>query len=206
MKELEPAMRRNVASRARRRTHRREGQEQQGPPTGVRWGTDREAGSWWGLYFEMKRSRPNSRSSGSPVLATTTQGPKSGMIARRADYTPGPPGTSQGARPMSISCPACQTETSKKFGRTREGHQRHRCLTCRTTFWERPERPLGEMRLAPGPRAPLPEPAVRGKRRAGYRVDHGHGEENHPALARPGRRGVRAGAGANHQRTFRSRT
>jgi transposase-like protein/IS1 family transposase len=43
-------------------------------------------------------------------------------------------------------CAACQTEC-KKFGRTREGHQRFRCRTCRKTYSERPERPLGDMRL-----------------------------------------------------------
>jgi transposase-like protein/IS1 family transposase len=47
---------------------------------------------------------------------------------------------------MSISCTHCDAP-SKKFGRTREGHQRFRCLTCRKTFSERPERPLGDMRL-----------------------------------------------------------
>src|SRR5436305_1406176 len=43
-------------------------------------------------------------------------------------------------------CEACQTEC-KKFGRTREGYQRHRCRTCRKTYSERPERPLGDLRL-----------------------------------------------------------
>jgi transposase-like protein/IS1 family transposase len=44
-------------------------------------------------------------------------------------------------------CQACQTDTCKKFGRTREGHQRFRCRTCRKTFSERPERTLGAMTL-----------------------------------------------------------
>ncbi len=44
-------------------------------------------------------------------------------------------------------CEACQTESCKKCGKTREGHQRYQCRTCRKTFSERPERPLGEMRL-----------------------------------------------------------
>src|SRR5436305_3008862 len=43
-------------------------------------------------------------------------------------------------------CEACQTDC-KKFGKTREGYQRHRCRTCRKTYSERPERPLGDMRL-----------------------------------------------------------
>ncbi len=47
---------------------------------------------------------------------------------------------------MSITCAHCDAPV-KKFGRTREGHQRFRCLTCRKTFSERPDRPLGDMRL-----------------------------------------------------------
>jgi transposase-like protein/IS1 family transposase len=43
-------------------------------------------------------------------------------------------------------CQACQTDC-KKFGRTRDGHQRYRCRTCRKSYSERPERPLGDMRL-----------------------------------------------------------
>jgi len=45
------------------------------------------------------------------------------------------------------ACPTCQTDTCKRFGHTREGHQRFRCRTCRKTFSERPDRPLGDMRL-----------------------------------------------------------
>src|SRR5436305_2209311 len=45
-----------------------------------------------------------------------------------------------------MDCATCQTEC-KKFGKTREGHQRYRCRTCRKTYSERPERPLGDMRL-----------------------------------------------------------
>lgn len=45
-----------------------------------------------------------------------------------------------------MQCAACQTDC-KKFGRTREGHQRFRCRTCRKTYSERPERPLGDLRL-----------------------------------------------------------
>ena len=48
---------------------------------------------------------------------------------------------------MSLSCPTCQTDTCKKFGKTRDGHQRFRCRTCRKTYSERPERPLGDLRL-----------------------------------------------------------
>jgi len=43
-------------------------------------------------------------------------------------------------------CVACNVEC-KKFGKTREGHQRYRCRTCRKTYSERPERPLGDLRL-----------------------------------------------------------
>lgn len=45
-----------------------------------------------------------------------------------------------------MQCTACQTNC-KKFGRTRDGHQRYRCRTCRKTYPERPDRPLGDMRL-----------------------------------------------------------
>ncbi len=45
-----------------------------------------------------------------------------------------------------MQCEACQTP-AKKFGKTRDGHQRYRCRTCRKTFSERPERPLGSMIL-----------------------------------------------------------
>src|SRR5688572_12707745 len=44
-------------------------------------------------------------------------------------------------------CHLCRAATAKKHGRTREGHQRYRCRTCRKTFSERPERPLGSMRV-----------------------------------------------------------
>src|SRR6476661_3691126 len=45
-----------------------------------------------------------------------------------------------------MDCDACQT-TAKKFGKDRSGNQRFRCRTCRKTFSERPDRPLGDMRL-----------------------------------------------------------
>lgn len=45
-----------------------------------------------------------------------------------------------------MECAACNAP-SKKFGRDRKGNQRFRCLTCRKTFSERPERPLGAMNL-----------------------------------------------------------
>lgn len=47
---------------------------------------------------------------------------------------------------MSNPCPHCQSP-SKKFGRTHDGRQRYRCLTCRKISSERRERPLGDMRL-----------------------------------------------------------
>lgn len=52
------------------------------------------------------------------------------------------------------TCPTCQTETCKKSGRTREGHQRYKCRTCLKTFSDRPERVLGGMYL-PEDRAQL---------------------------------------------------
>jgi transposase-like protein/IS1 family transposase len=45
-----------------------------------------------------------------------------------------------------MQCAIC-VAPAKKFGRDRKGNQRHRCLTCRKTFSERPERPLGAMNL-----------------------------------------------------------
>jgi len=46
-----------------------------------------------------------------------------------------------------MKCQACGSET-KKFGKDRKGHQRYRCLSCKKTFVEAYERPLGEMRLS----------------------------------------------------------
>lgn len=43
-------------------------------------------------------------------------------------------------------CAACQGST-KRFGRSKDGHQRYRCLTCRKTFADRPARPLGRSRV-----------------------------------------------------------
>jgi transposase-like protein/IS1 family transposase len=43
-------------------------------------------------------------------------------------------------------CPHCQSAT-KKFGRTNDGRQRFRCLSCRKISAEARERPLGDMRL-----------------------------------------------------------
>lgn len=45
-----------------------------------------------------------------------------------------------------MQCQACNAPT-KRFGKDRKGNQRFRCLTCRKTCSERPERPLGDMRL-----------------------------------------------------------
>jgi transposase-like protein/IS1 family transposase len=45
-----------------------------------------------------------------------------------------------------MDCDACQTP-AKKFGKDRKGNQRFRCRACRKTFSERPDRPLGDMRL-----------------------------------------------------------
>lgn len=46
-----------------------------------------------------------------------------------------------------MNCTACGMST-KKFGKDRNGHQRFRCLSCKKTFIEVHERPLGEMRLS----------------------------------------------------------
>jgi transposase-like protein/IS1 family transposase len=45
-----------------------------------------------------------------------------------------------------MTCHHC-AGNAKRFGRTKSGHQRYRCRTCRKTFSERPERPLGAMRV-----------------------------------------------------------
>jgi len=45
-----------------------------------------------------------------------------------------------------MKCQACNSDT-KKFGKDRKGHQRYRCLSCKKTFVEAYEKPLGEMRL-----------------------------------------------------------
>lgn len=45
-----------------------------------------------------------------------------------------------------MDCTACQIP-AKKFGKDRSGNQRFQCRTCRKTFSERPDRPLGDMRL-----------------------------------------------------------
>jgi transposase-like protein/IS1 family transposase len=45
------------------------------------------------------------------------------------------------------TCPNCQSDSVKKSGRTREGHQRFQCRACRKTHSERPDRVLGEMRI-----------------------------------------------------------
>jgi IS1 family transposase/transposase-like protein len=45
-----------------------------------------------------------------------------------------------------MQCATCAAPT-KKFGRTREGYQRFRCLTCRKVCSERPARQLGAMNL-----------------------------------------------------------
>ena len=45
-----------------------------------------------------------------------------------------------------MNCPTCNTPTNR-FGKDRNGLQRFRCPTCKKTFLEPHERPLGEMRL-----------------------------------------------------------
>ncbi|HEX5760822.1 MAG TPA: IS1 family transposase [Thermoanaerobaculia bacterium] len=52
-----------------------------------------------------------------------------------------------GKEEPAMVCHLCRATTAKKYGRTREGHQRYRCRTCRKTFSERPARPLGDMRI-----------------------------------------------------------
>lgn len=44
------------------------------------------------------------------------------------------------------TCPYCQSAT-KKFGRTKDGRQRYRCLSCRKVSVERRDSLLGDMRI-----------------------------------------------------------
>ena len=46
-----------------------------------------------------------------------------------------------------MTCHHCRREKCKRFGKTRAGSQRWRCLDCKRTFSEERERPLGDMRL-----------------------------------------------------------
>lgn len=45
-----------------------------------------------------------------------------------------------------MTCHNCQIE-AKKFGKDRKGNQRYRCSTCKKTFQDIQDRPLGTMRL-----------------------------------------------------------
>ena len=45
-----------------------------------------------------------------------------------------------------MNCESCNAP-AKRFGKDRNGLQRYRCLTCKKTFLEPHDRPLGEMRL-----------------------------------------------------------
>lgn len=45
-----------------------------------------------------------------------------------------------------MNCQTCNAPT-KKFGKDRKGNQRYRCLTCKKTFLEPREKPLGNMSL-----------------------------------------------------------
>jgi IS1 family transposase/transposase-like protein len=45
-----------------------------------------------------------------------------------------------------MQCEACQTP-AKRFGRDRDGNQRYQCRTCRKLYYDRPVRPLGNLRL-----------------------------------------------------------
>lgn len=46
-----------------------------------------------------------------------------------------------------MTCPTCNSE-ARRFGKDRKGNQRFQCLTCKKTFSEPREKPLGEMTLA----------------------------------------------------------
>src|ERR1044072_3732629 len=46
-----------------------------------------------------------------------------------------------------MNCTTCQSE-ARRFGKDRKGNQRFQCLTCKKTFNEPKEKPLGSMTLA----------------------------------------------------------
>ena len=101
-------MKKAVAPHACRRTHRRGGQERQSTVSGFDLGEGTGAGLWWGGLSESRRSEPSRRVNGCPALVTTTQGPRSGMIARQADYTSAHPWKFPGSEPHampSLQCP-----------------------------------------------------------------------------------------------------
>lgn len=99
-------MKKVVASRARRRTHRRGGQEQKGPTSGNLVASGTGEGPWWGMYFDERRSRPSNRANGRPALVTTTQGLRPGMIACQADYSAARPLDIPGGERLEQSLPA----------------------------------------------------------------------------------------------------
>ena len=139
-------MKKVLALRACRRSHRRGGPEQQSPSSGFVCRRGTGDGLWWELYFDSRRSEPSNRANGCPVLVTTTKGLRPEVIAGQADYTPARPLEFIEGEPMVTPCPHCAAPT-KKFGRTKDGRQKVRCLTCRKVSSEQRERPLGEMRL-----------------------------------------------------------
>jgi len=77
---------------------------------------------------------------------------------------------------------ACQAP-AKKNGRDRRGNQRYRCLKCSKRFAERPERPLGEMRL-PVDRALLVLHLL--TEGCSVQDDAHHGGRDHPPAVDPG--------------------
>ena len=50
----------------------------------------------------------------------------------------------QASRTAKVDCPSCQS-SGKRFGRHRNGLQRYRCTSCRKTYTEPHEKPLGAM-------------------------------------------------------------
>src|SRR5689334_18097092 len=45
-----------------------------------------------------------------------------------------------------MNCPTCNNE-ARKLGKDCKGNQRFQCLTCKKTFSEEQQKPLGDMRL-----------------------------------------------------------
>lgn len=140
-------MRRTVALSARCWTHRQRGLEQEGPRSGAHVGGRKPGhGPWWELLLIVGEAGRKSleRLSGP---GDNHPGSEPRIIARQVDYTASRSLVSQETRHVSNACPHCQSST-KKFGRTSDGRQRYRCLTCRKVTVE------AKVRLLPGTRVP----------------------------------------------------
>lgn len=46
-----------------------------------------------------------------------------------------------------MACPKCGSESFSKHGQDKDGHQRYKCRECKKTWFDKPEGPLGAMRV-----------------------------------------------------------